>query len=271
MIIGGAEDKEGERAILRRVVELSGGPKARIAVITTASSITAEMEAIYTRTFMDLGAASIEPLHIDDRKDANDPAHVETVFASTGVFMTGGSQARLANILGGSEVAKAMHRSRRDQGTCIAGTSAGASAISDHMVRDGEQDILPRKDMTNLIPGLGLLKRVLIDQHFTQRQRLSRLMAAVAENPFVLGIGIDENTAIIVDKDTNLEVAGAGVVTIVDGRQMNTNINEIPAGRLLRINDVNLHILPAGSRYHIETRTALPSAIAVSQPATVQA
>jgi cyanophycinase len=269
VIIGGAEEKEGERDILRRVVALSGGHKARIAVITTASSITAEMEAIYTRTFMDLGAAEIYPLHIDDRKDANDAANVETIFASTGVFMTGGSQARLANILGGTEVAKAMHRSRRDQGTCIAGTSAGASAISDHMVRDGEQDILPRKDMTNLIPGLGLLKRVLIDQHFTQRQRLARLMAAVAENPFVLGIGIDENTAIIVDRDTNLEVAGAGVVTIVDGRQMNTNINEIPAGRLLRINDVTLHILPAGARYHIETRTALPSA--AQQAAVIQA
>ncbi|MBC7543972.1 MAG: cyanophycinase [Candidatus Sericytochromatia bacterium] len=266
VIIGGAEDKEGDKQILARVIALSGADRARIAVITTASSITAEMEAIYTRAFLDLGAASIIPLHIDDRADANNPDHVEAISNATGVFMTGGSQARLAHILGGSEVAKAMHRSRRDRGTCIAGTSAGASAISEHMVRDGDQDILPRKDMTNLIPGLGLLKRVLIDQHFTQRQRLARLVAAVAENPFVLGIGIDENTALVVDADTTLEVIGAGTVNIVDGRSMDSNITSIRPGTLLTLNNINLHILAAGARFHVESRTVRPS---VPQPVPV--
>lgn len=260
MIIGGAEDRAGSKAVLARILDLAGGPGSSVAVITTASSVTGHMEEVYTRAFSDLGAAKVVPLHIDSRQVANDPANVSTVYDADIVFMTGGSQARLASILGGSEVAKAMHRARRDHGTVIAGTSAGASAISEHMLRDGEPHCLARKDMTNLIPGLGLLRRVVIDQHFTQRNRLGRLLSIVAENPFILGIGIDEDTAIVVDADTTMEVIGNHTVTIVDGRQMQSNVLDVAPGSLLAMTDIRLHVLPAGQRFHIETRTPVAEA-----------
>jgi cyanophycinase len=255
VIIGGAEDKTGDKHILAKVVELSGGPKAHIVVLTTASSFGPELELIYGQAFKECGAAQVTTLHIHDRLDANDPANAEIVINATGIFMTGGDQSRLASILGGSEVGKAMHRAFKRRGACIAGTSAGASAVSEHMVAGGRAGTHPKKGMLNLVPGLGLLDRVIIDQHFSQRHRLGRLLSIVAQNPFLLGVGIDEDTAIVVEPNTDLEVIGAGAVTIVDARQMTySNVNEVKKGGILAMTNIQFHLLPAGFRFHIERR-----------------
>lgn len=255
VIIGGAEDRVGHKHVLKRVVELSGGDKAHIVVLTTASGFGPEVEKVYQKAFDDLGVAKVTTLHIHDRKDANDPELSEIVLNATGIFMTGGDQSRLAAILGGSEVGKSMHRAYKRRGACVAGTSAGASAISDHMVGGGRNGIHPKKGMLNLIPGLGLLHRVIIDQHFSQRHRLGRLLSIIASNPFLLGVGIDEDTAIVVDPETHFEVIGSGAVTIVDARHMSyTNINEAKKNQIIAMTDVKFHLLPSGYKFHIESR-----------------
>ncbi|MEB3196891.1 MAG: cyanophycinase, partial [Candidatus Sericytochromatia bacterium] len=255
VIIGGAEDRTGHKEILGRVVELSGGREAHMVVLTTASSLGREIERVYHTAFTDLGARQVTTLHVHDRIAANDPAIAEVVLNAGGIFMTGGDQSRLAAILGGSEVGKAMHRAYKRRGACVAGTSAGASAISEHMVASGRQGVHPRKGMLNLVPGLGLLNRVIIDQHFSQRHRLGRLLSIVAQNPFLLGLGIDEDTAVVVAPDTSLSVVGAGAVTIVDARQMDySNVHEARTGQILAMSNIQLHVLPAGARFHIESR-----------------
>jgi cyanophycinase len=255
VIIGGAEDRVGAKRVLQRVVELSGGDEAHVVVLTTASGFGPEVEKVYDKAFTDLGVAKVTTLHIHDRKDANDPELAEIVLNASCVFMTGGDQSRLASILGGSEVGKSMHRAYKRRGACIAGTSAGASAISDHMVGGGRNGIHPKKGMMNLIPGLGLLSRVIIDQHFSQRHRLGRLLSIIAQNPFLLGVGIDEDTAIVVDPESHFEVIGAGAVTIVDARHMSyTNVNDAKKGQIVAMTDVKFHLLPAGYKFHIESR-----------------
>lgn len=255
VIIGGAEDRTGDKQVLAKVVELSGGAKAHIVVLTTASSLGREIEQVYQTAFGDLGAGQVTALHIHDRSAANDPALADIVLNATGIFMTGGDQSRLAAILGGSEVGKSMHRAFKRRGACVAGTSAGASAISEHMVASGRQGVHPRKGMLHLVPGLGLLNRVIIDQHFSQRHRLGRLLSIVAQNPFLLGVGIDEDTAIVVEPNTEISVIGSGAVTIVDARQMDySNVLAAKTGQILTLTNVQLHVLPADSRFHIETR-----------------
>lgn len=255
VVIGGAEDRTGAKIILNKVVELSGGKDAHMVVLTTASSMGPEVEKVYETAFLDCGAAKVTTLHIHAREDANDPKAAEIVLNATGIFMTGGDQNRLASILGGSEVGKSIHRAYKRKGACVAGTSAGASAISEHMVGGGRAGVHPKKGMLTVVPGLGLMNRVIIDQHFAQRHRLGRLLSIVAANPFLLGVGIDENTGIIVQPDGTFEVIGAGAVTVVDGRQMNyCNINEAKKGQVLAMSHMQLHLLPTGFTFHVETR-----------------
>lgn len=255
VIIGGAEDRTEEKRVLARVVELSGGDNAHMVVLTTASSLGPEIEKVYHSAFTALGARQVTTLHIHDRLAANDPALADVILNATGIFMTGGDQSRLAAILGGSECGKAMHRAFKRRGACVAGTSAGASAISEHMVASGRKGVHPKKGMLNLVPGLGLLNRVIIDQHFSQRHRLGRLLSIVAQNPFLIGLGIDEDTAVVVAPNTELEVIGAGAVTIVDARDLTyTNVNEAKKNAILAMTNIQLHVLPAGFKFHIETR-----------------
>jgi cyanophycinase len=259
VIIGGAEDRENEKSILSRVVELSGGKKADLVVLTTASrmaekepGVAEEFEQLYEGAFKDCGAGSVSTLHIFDRNDANHADLAERVLKASGIFMTGGDQGRLASILGGTEVGKAMHRAHKCNGAVIAGTSAGASAISEHMVGGGTFDLLPKKGMIPLAPGLGFLYRVIIDQHFSQRQRLGRLLSVLAQNPFLLAMGIDEDTALVVDPEKSVEVVGSGAVTLLDARKIAfTNINEVDRGEALALCNIQLNLLPSGFRYHL--------------------
>lgn len=257
IVIGGAESKAPDGEILSAVVELAGGRDARITVIATASLSPQDRFETYEPLFKSMGAREVHFLDIESREDANHPANAELVYRSTGVFMTGGDQSRLSSILGGSEVAKAMHRAHK-RGLLIAGTSAGASAISEHMIVEGGKGLHPRKHMLHLAPGLGLLRRVVLDQHFLQRQRIGRLLSIVAQNPFILGIGVDEDTAMVICPSYDFRVIGSGVVTILDGRDIShSNVTTAVAGELLAMDGVKLHMLPSGFAYNIETRTPL--------------
>jgi cyanophycinase len=249
VVIGGSEDKQHDMAILKRFVELCGGPSAKIVVITAASAVAAHMWEAYERAFADLGVTRHVHLHLVSRHDANDEEHIRDVLDADGIFMTGGDQKRLLAIIGGTALDAEMHAALKLRGACIGGTSAGASAMSGHMLAQGRAELHPEKGSVSLGAGLGFLHRVVIDQHFSERQRLSRLLSVVAQNPYLQGIGIDEDTALVVERGVGIEVLGEGAVTIVDGRTMSTNIAEIANHETPELIDVRLHLLPAGSRY----------------------
>jgi cyanophycinase len=251
VIIGGHEDKQHDMTILKRFVELSGGADARIVVITAASTVAGDMWETYDKAFADLGVRRHVHLHLQSRQDANDEDHIRAVLDATGIFMTGGDQKRLLAIIGGTALDAEMHAALKLRGACIGGTSAGASAMSGHMLATGRVELHPEKGSVSLGAGLGFLHKVVVDQHFSERQRLSRLLSIVAQNPYLQGIGIDEDTALVVERGVGIEVLGQGAVTIVDGRAMETNIAEIDNRETPELIDVRLHLLPSGSKYRL--------------------
>jgi cyanophycinase len=249
-IIGGGEDRKDDKVVLSRFVELAGGEGAHIVVLTAASTLHDEMWGIYDEAFGSLGVKQRRPMVIDNRDDANDEERAAGIFEADAVFMTGGDQKRLMALIGGTRIDKAMHRGLRERGMCIAGTSAGASAMSEHMLFDGTREILPEKGGVHLAAGLGFVRRVVIDQHFSERQRLGRLLSIVAQNPYLLGAGIDEDTALLIEPGVGLEVIGEGAVTMIDGREMLSNYLDLDEHERLELTNVKLHLLPAGARYY---------------------
>jgi cyanophycinase len=249
VIVGGSEDREDDKPILSRFLELAGGRDASIAVITAASSIPADVWTVYERAFSDLGVRHLMPVHLSRRAQANDPELAEKVGRCSGIFMTGGDQKRLLATIGGTELDAAMHTALKLRGACIGGTSAGASAMSGHMLAAGDVGLHPALGSVHLAAGLGFVQRVVIDQHFSERRRLSRLLTVVAQNPYLQGIGIDENTALVIERGGGIEVMGAGAVTIVDGRTMISNVADAAERSCPQLVDVRLHLLPAGTRF----------------------
>lgn len=257
VIVGGRENRNSNMVILEHFAALSGGPDARIFVLTAASNSHDEVWGVYEKAFTTLGVRHVKTSNIGTRDDACDEATAAEVFEADGIFMTGGDQKRLLALIGGTRIDRAMHRALRERGACIGGTSAGASAMSEHMLFDGTKDLLPHKGSVSMGAGLGLVRRVIIDQHFSERQRLGRLLSAVAQNPYLLGAGIDENTALIVKPGHGLEVIGDGAVTLIDGREMLSNFTEIENRATFELSDVRLHLLPAGVRYDVDSPTGL--------------
>ncbi|MDB5935334.1 MAG: cyanophycinase [Massilia sp.] len=251
VIIGGGEDRVDDKEVLTRFIELSGGTDSKIVVITAASTIPEKMWETYDQAFGDLGVANRRPVHIGSRAETNSGATASLVAEADGIFMTGGDQKRLLAMIGGSEVDAAMHHALAKRGACIGGTSAGASAMSGHMLADGTVELAPEKGAVNLGAGLGFLQRVIIDQHFSERHRLARLLSVVAQNPYLHGIGIDEDTALIVERGVGIEIIGNGTVTVVDGRNVISNVSDIRNRSTPELIDVRLHLLPAGSRYSV--------------------
>jgi cyanophycinase len=254
IVIGGAEDKVRDRLILGRFVALAGGRDARIAVISTASSMGPEAGERYRSIFTELGAAAVIPLHAVTRTQANDEHIARQVREASGVFMTGGNQLRLSSMIGGTRLADAI-MTRFQAGSVVAGTSAGASAVSSHMIAFGASGATPKHRMAQIAAGLGLLPGVIVDQHFQQRNRLGRLLSLIAQNPSLLGLGVDEDTAGVVGPDSVMEVIGRGSVTVVDGSASETDAWEIRGHRPLMISGVVLHSLPAGYRFDLRRRT----------------
>ena len=258
--IGGAEEKENDRAILARFVALCGGEDADIVVIPTASKLLSTGPR-YVEIFTDLGVRSVESMDFDTRRDAEEPSRVERIERATGVFFTGGNQLRLATYLGGTAVAKAI-RFANARGMHVAGTSAGASFLSEHMIAFGEEGSTPVAGMVRLAPGLGLTNRFIIDQHFRQRDRLGRLATALAYNPFAVGIGLDEDTAAFISPDNIVEVLGSGGVTVVDAADLQfSSMAQVDEGQPVCLLGLSFHILVAGATFNLHTRKASAGAL----------
>ncbi len=256
MAIGGAEDKLRQRQILTRFVSLSGGNDARIAVVSTASSLGDAATELYASLFRALGVAEIRGLRPLTRDDAEQPEVVNAIADATGIFLTGGNQLRLSGVIAGTPLGR-MLLARHREGAVVAGTSAGASALGAHMVAFGTSGATPKQRMTQMSAGLGLLPGVLIDQHFEQRNRYGRLEALVAQSPSLLGVGIDEDTAALVTPAGILEVLGKGAVTILDPAHLVTDAYEVKRHRPIMISGILLHSLPSGYRFDLRKRRLL--------------
>ncbi|HEX4897071.1 MAG TPA: cyanophycinase, partial [Candidatus Limnocylindrales bacterium] len=253
IVIGGAEDKIRDRLILNRFVALAGGPDATVVVVSTASSLGREAGERYRQVLGELGVGTVRPLHAMTRAQANDETFARSVSDATGIFLTGGNQLRLSSTIGGTRLADAILERFR-AGAVIAGTSAGASAMSSHMIAFGASGGTPKHRMAALAAGLGVLPSVIIDQHFQQRNRLGRLLSVIAQNPSLLGLGVDEDTAGVVGPDGVMEVIGRGSITIVDGAGAETDAWDVHGHRPLMISGVVLHALPAGYRFDLRRR-----------------
>lgn len=253
VIIGGAEDKHGECRILREFVRLGGGSAARVLVMTVATEYPVEAGARYIEVFQRIGVADVRMFDVSSREAANRDSAVAYIRDATCIFFTGGDQLRITKLLGGTRIDAALHDALA-QGVVLGGTSAGASMMSSTMIVDGESETNPRISVVEMAPGMEFLDGVVIDQHFAQRGRLGRLMAAVAQYPHHLGLGIDEDTAIIVE-DGAFRVIGSGAVSVVDaGAMTHSNLDHVRPDESLALCGVKLHILPEGYGFHLRTR-----------------
>jgi cyanophycinase len=251
MAIGGGEDKSKERRVLTNFFTLAGSHQARIAVIPAASTQPDQAGTLYQALFRDLGASEIEVFHIRSRAEAQDSGRVAALQQVSAIFLSGGNQLRLMSLLGGTPMAQAIRRLNAD-GVVVAGTSAGASALSQHMVAFGRAGEWPSQRMVQLTPGLGLTNRVVIDQHFQNRGRTGRLLIAVAYNPFIIGLGIDEDTAVILDPQNRLRIIGRSSVVIVDGGELGyTNVGDVQRHGAVTITNIRLHVLTDGFGYDL--------------------
>ena len=253
--IGGAEDKDANPSILQRFVELCGGSEADIVVIPTASRLK-DTGPRYEELFRGMGVAQVEVLDFDTRRDCQEEGRLARLARASGIFFTGGNQLRLSTILGGTHVARTI-RLRNPQGVTVAGTSAGAGFLSEHMIAFGSEGSSPRASSVRLAPGLGLTNRFVIDQHFRQRDRLGRLTAALAYNPFAIGIGLDEDTAAFISPDDTLEVEGSGAVTVVDAHDLQfSSMAHADEDDPVCMLGLGVHILIAGATFNLHTRRA---------------
>jgi len=256
--IGGAEEKINNPEILAKFVELSGGKDAVISIIPTASQLD-DTGSRYQAIFEEIGVKKTYSLRINERADAQNEKYVATLQKSTGIFITGGNQLRLSTILGGTPIAKAI-RQLNAQGVHYAGTSAGAAIVSQHMITGGSTGIVPTEGGVNLAPGMGLINTIVLDQHFNERNRLARLLSAVSYNPFLIGVGLDEDTAAFIDHNNVFTVVGSGAITVVDPSDIEySSMAEARSGDALTLLNLKVHILAAGSRYDIGERKAYVS------------
>ncbi len=258
LVIGGAEDKYNERRILKKFLSLAGDEKAEILIVPVSSDFPEFASDVYAQAFRNLGVKNPRVLRATSRQDVFNADADALLDGVTGVFITGGDQMRLVSILGGTKFAQKLGELATTTDIVVAGTSAGAAGMSASMIVRGEATPHPHKNSVRLSPGLGFLKNIIIDQHFTERGRISRLITAVSYNPYNLGIGIDENTAIILDREGVLEVFGEGTVTIVDGSQITYNeIAEVKDYESFSVCGVQLHIIGDGMIYDYFARTPM--------------
>ena len=253
--IGGAEEKDNAPAILNRFVQLAGGDRADIVVVPTASQMRGT-GVRYERLFAALGAERVTAIDFDTRRDAEEGGRLKRLQQATGVFFTGGNQLRLSTLIGGTSIAKTV-RALNAAGVPVAGTSAGAAFISEHMIAFGDEGSSPIAGSVRLAPGLGLTNRFIIDQHFRQRDRLGRLLTALAYNPFAIGLGLDEDTAAFIAPDNTVHVQGSGGITVVDAAEVQfSSMDSIAEGQPVCLLGVKLHILTQGATFNLHTRQA---------------
>lgn len=269
--VGGAEDKgtdleQGfiqrnrlnffELGILKRFIDEVGGVEKRIEVITTASSIPLEVGENYLDAFGKIGCKNIGVIDIRKREDVFEEGFINRVKNADGIMFSGGDQLRLTSIFGGTEIYNVLHeRYFNEEDFVIAGTSAGAMAMSNTMIYQGKSELAHLKGEVKITTGLAFMGHVIIDSHFDKRGRFNRLAQAVASNPQCTGIGLGEDTGVIVTGGNNLEVVGSGAVVIVDGRDIrHTNITEVGMGEPIALDNLRVSIMVRGNRYLLKER-----------------
>jgi cyanophycinase len=254
LIIGGREDKEQGKVILRALAKAVGSGK--LVVATLASEKPNDAWEEYEAAMRAVGVRHIHHLRVESRADAESPKAMAVLQDAAGVFFTGGDQLRLTTLIGDTPVFSRCYEIFVEGGI-IAGTSAGAAVMSETMIVSGDGDTSPRiNDAMHLAPGFGFAKDVLIDQHFAERGRVGRLIGVVAQNPRILGIGIDENTAIELEALRRFRIIGKGSVTVIDGSDViDTNVADEAEGRALSVFGVRLHLLAQGDEFDLDTRT----------------
>ena len=255
MPIGGNENHK-KPVVLQEFVRRAGGNNADI-VIFPQPSIIKNTGKEYARIFLDLGARSTRNLEFRTRAEAFDNDFLRAVLSASGIFISGGTQMRLPSTTGGTPLETAILDAYR-RGVIIGGTSAGAAVMPKVMIAYGKGGPTPRAGMAQYSPGLGLTDKIVFDQHFRQRDRLGRLLYLIASHPGLLGVGIDENTAAIVEDESSITVTGTGAVTIVDGSRIeSTNVAEIECGGAVAVSNVRIHILTSGCSFDVGTREAI--------------
>ena len=257
IIIGGAEDKKNECEILKKVVQRSMQKIGPLVLLTAATDLPEEVGKDYIDTFNKLGCSNVEVVDIKNREDVSNSDYCNLIENCSCIFFTGGDQLKITSLIGGTRLYDSLKKAF-NKGTLIVGTSAGASCLCSTMIVSGTDEDSPKKCTIKMSPGLDLIRGVLIDQHFAQRGRIGRLLNAVAQNPGILGIGIDENTAIGFEGSGIFTVLGSGGVTVVDGRTITyTNVSELSPDEILAITDIRIHILPKGYGYNINSNLTI--------------
>ena len=251
--IGGREDKVASPTVLQHFVNLSGGENAKIVVIPTASLLP-DTGDIYVDVFKNMGVKHVDNLKIESRLDAtSNEDYLQKLSNATGIFMTGGNQLLLSTTLGGTPIAQLIRRVNAN-GVHVAGTSAGAAFLSGFMIAGGKGGLMPRCNMVNLAPGLGLTNKLLIDQHFSQRDRLGRLLTALSYNPYMVGIGIDEDTGAFLNPKGIIEVVGSGMVTIVDFSHLkHSSMRNARDDSPVSLVDIRMHLILEGQSFNLNT------------------
>lgn len=274
--VGGAEDKgtdleKGEvhrsnlnffeLGILRRIVQEAGGPHARIEVITTASMIPYEVGENYLNAFGKIGCTNVGVMHIRNRQDTANPEYIERIQQCAAVMFSGGNQLRLSATDGGTEFLRIMKRRYVEENFLVAGTSAGAMAMSNTMIYEGNAARAHLKGEVKITTGLGFINSLIIDSHFEKRGRFGRLTQAVAANPGAIGIGLGEDTGMLITDGNKMEAIGSGLVVIIDGHEiLHSNIADIPDGNPVSIENLKVHFCEKGNGYLIRERRFLPEA-----------
>jgi cyanophycinase len=253
VVIGGGEDREDDCGILKEFLRLSRGARARVVVMTVATDKPLELGGEYAAAFKRLGVDEVSVVDVSSREDTKSEAALELIKKATGIFFTGGDQLHITTLLGGTRMHELLHE-KYGKGIVLGGTSAGAAMMSNSMFIRGESDKTPRFGGMEIGPGMDFLTGAVIDTHFSQRGRIGRLLTAVAHYPQDIGIGIDENTAMLL-QGHEFEVIGEGVVTVVDAGDITyTNLPYIGDGDALALYNVKLHVLSAGHRFDLESR-----------------
>jgi cyanophycinase len=254
MPIGGNENFK-KPVVLQEFVRRAGGENADI-VIFPQPSIMKDTGKEYANLFLDLGARSTRSLEFRTRAESTDDSFLKAVRSASGIFISGGTQMRLPSAIGGTPLEAALLDAYR-RGVIIGGTSAGAAVMSKVMIAYGKGGPTPRERIAQFSPGLGLTDKIVFDQHFRQRDRLGRLLYLIASHPGLLGVGIDENTAAIVEDESSITVTGLGAVTIVDGSEMeSTNVAEVESGGVVAVSNIRIHVLTSNCSFDVNSRKA---------------
>jgi cyanophycinase len=260
MVIGGAEDKVNGRSILTAFFESAGGQQAKIGIIPSASQEPSVVGDRYSQIFREMGAQQVRVLDIRLPQECDQLFWLDILQDCTGIFVTGGDQQRLCDLIGGSKFLELMKNGLKIEQLVLAGTSAGAAIMGERMIAAGSSGESPNRSLVDLTNGLGFIPELLVDQHFHNRNRMARLMSAIAAHPDKLGLGIDEDTCAAFENNSIFQVLGKGTITVIDpGDLLHTNYAKTDETSPLSLHRLTVHVLSHGDRYDYQRRQVLGS------------